>query len=59
MDEYRVRYWNEDRSEDYMGFNTMEQAQKFYDDLDGMAEIQKYEETIHAYVDVVYPTFEF
>lgn len=59
MNEYRVRYWREDGSEDYMGFNTMEQAQEFYDSLNGMAEIQKYIEERHEYVGVVYPEFEF
>jgi len=59
MDEYRVRYWNEDGREDYMGFGTMEQAQVFYDSLDGMAEIQKYDEEQHAYEAVVFPKFEF
>ena len=50
MNEYRVRYWREDGSEDYMAFNTMEQVKEFYDSLDGKAEIQKYVEERHEYV---------
>ena len=49
--EYRVKvwHWDEDGREDYMEFDTMEQAQAFYDSLDGMAEIQRYVEAIHGY----------
>ncbi len=41
MKEYRVKYWLEDQDgrEDYMEFDTMDQAQVFYDSLDGKAEI--------------------
>lgn len=59
MKDFRVRYWEQDGQESYIEFDTMEQAQQFYDSLDGMAEIQKYVEAIHAYEAVVYPTFEF
>lgn len=59
MKDYRVRYWEQDGQESYVEFETMEQAQIFYNSLDGMAEIQKYVEEIHAYEAVVYPTFEF
>lgn len=61
MKKYRVRYWHQDQDgrEDCMEFDTMEQAQQFYDGLDGMAEIQQYVEEIHGYEAVVYPTFEF
>ena len=51
MKEYRVKYWREDGDgrEEYMEFETMDQAQAFYDSLDGKAEIQKYVEEIHDY----------
>lgn len=58
MKDYRVRYWEQDGQESYIEFGTIEQAQLFYDSLNGMAEIQKYVEAIHAYEAVVYPTFE-
>ena len=60
MKEYRVKYWLEDKDgrEEYMGFETREEAQAFYDSLDGKAEIQRYVEAIHDYEAVVYPTFE-
>ena len=41
-----------------MEFETREEAQAFYDSLDGKAEIQRYVEEIHDYEVVVYPTFE-
>ena len=59
MKKYRVRYWGEDGAEEFMDFETMEQAQHFYDSLDGKAEIQRYVEEIHGYEAVVYPTFEY
>ncbi|MCM1101922.1 MAG: hypothetical protein NC398_11125 [Acetatifactor muris] len=59
MKDYRVRYWEQDGQESYMEFNTMEQAQLFYDSLNGMAEIQKYAEETHRYEMVLPPTFEF
>lgn len=60
MKEYRVKYWREDEDgrEEYVEFNTREQAQAFYDGLGGRAEIQRYVEEIHDYEVVVYPTFE-
>lgn len=60
MGEYRVRFFHGDRDgeEDFMEFNTMEQAQCFYDSLDGMAEIQKYDEERHDYEAIVGPTYE-
>ncbi|MCI9191762.1 MAG: hypothetical protein HFH84_19715 [Lachnospiraceae bacterium] len=60
MKEYRVKYWREDGDgrEEYMEFETMDQAQAFYDSLNGKAEIQKYVEEIHDYEVVAYPTFE-
>lgn len=61
MMEYRVRFWHKDQDgrEEYMEFESMEQAQEFYDGQDGRAEIQKYVEERDAYEAVVYPTFEF
>jgi len=56
---YRVRYWLEDGSEDYIGTRTMESAQEFYYSLDGRAEIQQYVESTHRYETVVYPEFEY
>ncbi len=60
MKEYRVKYWHpdEDGREDYMEFETREEAQAFYDSLGGRAEIQRYVEEIHDYEVAVYPTFE-
>lgn len=61
MKKYRVRFWHQDQDgrEDFLECDTMEQAQQFYDSLDGMAEIQQYVEEAHVYEAVVYPTFEF
>lgn len=60
MKEYRVRFWHQagDGREEYMEFDSPEQAQAFYDGLDGKAEIQRYVEEIHDYEVVVYPTIE-
>lgn len=60
MKEYRVKYWrqDEDGREEYMEFETMEQAQEFYDSLGGRAEIQKYIEGSHRYETIVSPDFE-
>ena len=60
MKEYRVKYWHRDGDgrEEYMEFETREEAQAFYDSLDGKAEIQRYVEEIHDYEVAVYPTFE-
>lgn len=61
MKEYRVRYWLQDQDgrEEYMEFDTMEEAQDFYDSQNGLAEIQKYDAERHCYEDVLYPTFEY
>ena len=56
---YRVKYWDSDGAAEYRGFSTMEQAQELYDLLDGMAEIQQYNEALGSYEAVVYPTFGF
>ena len=58
MKEYRVRFWREDWSGDFLEFDSMEQAQVFYNSVSGQAEIQRYVEEIHDYEVVVYPTFE-
>lgn len=60
MREFRVKYWHEnyDGREDYMEFDTMEEAQAFYDSLGGRAEIEKYNEERHYYETVVRPEFE-
>lgn len=60
MKPYRVKYWHldEDGREEYMEFDSLEQAQAFYDSLDGRAEIQKYVAENHNYEVVVFPTFE-
>ncbi len=41
MKPFRVRYWHQDEDgrEDHLEFDTIEQAQVFYDSLDGQAEI--------------------
>lgn len=60
MKEYRVNYWHQDEDgrEEYMEFDTMEQAQDFYDSLGGEAEIQKYIEDFHGYETVMHPESE-
>lgn len=60
MKEYRVKYWREDEDggAGYIEFDTQEEAQAFYDSLDGKAEIQRYVEAIHTYETTVAPTFE-
>ena len=58
MKEYRVRFWREDGSGDFLEFDSMEQAQVFYNSVSGQAEIQRYVEEIHDYEVVVYPTLE-
>lgn len=49
----------EDSVEEYMEFNTMEQAQERYNKLDGKAEIQMYDREHGCYKAVLYPTYEF
>ena len=58
MKEYKVKFWNEDGSEDYLEFETLGQAQGFYDSLDGKAEIQRYVDRLHAYEAIAGPTYE-
>jgi len=59
--EYRVKFWHQDEDgrEDYMEFDTGEQAREFYDSLGGMAEIQKWNEELHNFEAEEFPTFEF
>lgn len=59
MKEYRVKYWHRDGDgrEEYMEFDTMDQAQVFYDSLDGNGEIQRYSEELHAYETIVEPEY--
>ncbi len=59
MDRYRIKYWCEDGAEGYIGFDSLEMAQGFYDSLDGLAEIQQYNEDRHEYEAFVYPEFEY
>lgn len=59
MKEYRVRFWREDGSEDFLEFDSMEQAQAFYDGRDSVAEVQRYIEGRHTYETIVAPTYEF
>lgn len=58
MKEYRVRFWREDGSGDFLEFDSMEQAQVFYNSVSGQAEIQQYVDRLHAYETIVAPTFE-
>lgn len=59
MKEYRVRFFHGDRDgeEDFMEFDSIEQAQHFYDSLDGNGEIQRYSEERHAYETIVEPEY--
>ncbi len=59
MKEYRVRYWGLDGGDEFMEFDTMEQAREFYDSLDGLAEIQKHDAAKHVYEMVLPPEFEY
>ena len=58
--EYRVKFWrsDEDGREDYLEFDSEDQAMEFYNSLDGKAEVQRYVEGRHEYEAFVYPTFE-
>lgn len=60
MKDYRVRYWHQDQDgrEDYMEFDTMEQAREFYNSLDGMAEIQQWNEKWGLWWTIQGPEFE-
>ena len=59
MDRYRIKYWCEDGAEGYIGFGSLEMAMEFYESLDGLAEVQQYNEERHEYEAVVYPEFGF
>lgn len=61
MKPYRVRFFPEDQNgrEEYMEFDTMEQAMELYDSLGGQAEIQMHDGERGCYEAVLYPTFEF
>ena len=54
MDKYRVKYWNEDGAEGYVGFDSLVLAEAFYSSLDDLAEIQQYNEDSQTYGAVVY-----
>ena len=58
MDRYRVKYWCEDGAESYISTDSLEVAEGVYRDLDGLAEIQQYNEDRHEYEAFVYPEFE-
>ncbi len=60
MKPYRVRYWHkdEDGREDFMEFDTLEQAKEFYHSLDGMAELQEWNEKWHSWWTMWGPEFE-
>jgi len=60
MKPYRVRYWHQDEDgrEDYMEFDTLEQAQEFYDSLGGMAELQEWNGKRGCWWAVQGPEFE-
>lgn len=59
MDKYRIRYWCEDGSEGYIGFDSQAMAEDFYRSMEGPAELQEYNEDRHCYEAIVYPEFEF
>lgn len=59
MKGYRVRYWGPDGGDEFMECDTIEQARGFYDSLDGVAEIQKYNVDRHVYEMVLPPEFEY
>lgn len=56
--QFRVRFWHQDGGEDFMEFDTMEQAEKFYRLMDGKAEIQEWKPEVRDYEAKVYPEFE-
>ncbi len=56
---YRVKFWQNDGTEEHLEFDSMERAQTFYDSLDGLAEIQQYSEERHGYEAIIYPEFEY
>ena len=60
MKPYRVRYWHDDEDgrEDFMEFDTLEQAEEFYSSLDGQAALQKWNEKWHGWWAGWGPEFE-
>ncbi|HBA49688.1 MAG TPA: hypothetical protein DCZ91_18210 [Lachnospiraceae bacterium] len=61
MDRYRIKYWCEDGSEGYIGFDSLEMAVGFYESMEGEgpAELQQYIEERHCYEAIIYPEFEY
>ena len=58
MDKYRVKYWCEDGTVGYVGFDSLVLAESFCNSLDGLAEIQQYNEDSQTYGAAAYPEFE-
>lgn len=60
MGKFRVRFWHEDEDgrEDFLEFATMKQAAEFYHSLDGMAELQEWNEKWKRWWTVWGPEFE-
>ena len=54
MDKYRVKYWCEDGTVGYVGFDSFVLAEAFYNSLEGLAELQQYNEDSQTYGAVVY-----
>lgn len=59
MTDFRVKFWGRSRLPYHLDCETLQQAQEFYDRLDGMAEIQKYDKTAHAYEMIIPPHSSF
>ena len=59
MKEFRVMYWGQDGRAEFMEFDSMEQAQAFYDSLGGEATIQRWDPELSIHIDVLYPVFEY
>lgn len=57
MKEYRASFIGENGKECRIDFDTMEQAQEFYDGRTETA-IQKYDSKSGKWEDVLYPTYE-
>ena len=51
--QYQVKYWGDGGEVIFRGFDTMKQAQDFYDSLGGKAEIQKYNDYLRCYESAV------
>lgn len=58
MKEYRAKFVGENGQECHREFDTMEQAQDFYDSHIETV-IQKFNPAAGTWEDVVYPTYEF